>query len=60
MTESVPGADRGPRAASPRGVVEATRYQPLDGRDRLNCNPAAIVPGTDLITIDTLPSYDKS
>jgi len=24
MTESVPGADRGPRAGSPRGVVDAT------------------------------------
>jgi len=60
MTESVPGADRGPRAGSPRGVVDATGYQPRDGRDRLNCNPVSIAPGTDLITIETLPSHDKS
>ena len=30
MMESVSGADRGPRAGSPRGVVDATGYSPGD------------------------------
>jgi len=60
MTESVPGADRGPARAAHSGVVDGTGYQPRDGRDRLNCNPVAIAPGTGLITIETLPSHDKS
>src|SRR5712671_585852 len=44
MMESVPGADRGPRAGSPRGVVDATGSQ---RRSRSpNFNPVATAPGT--------------
>src|SRR5258708_3621352 len=50
MMESVPGADRGPRAGSPRGVVDATGSQPTRRSRSPNFNPVATAPGTDLIT----------
>src|SRR6184192_2863456 len=56
---SVPGADRGPRAGSPRGVVVATGYRRNLVRNRsfvaaalllARVNPVAIAPGTDSMT----------
>ena len=55
--ESVPGADRGPRAGSPRGVVDATGSQLTPGiaRDR-TVTRSLSAPGTDLIhQVETLP-----
>ncbi len=53
---SVPGADQGPRAGSPRGVVDATRRATQAGR-----NPVATAPGTDLITRQPLSfSFSRS
>ncbi len=57
MESSVPGAGRGPRAGSPRGVVDATGLTLANGnnaatndrfRTRLRQYPVAIAPGTDL------------
>ena len=45
-TESVPGADRGPRAGSPRGVVVATGSR---DRHHTSCDPVATAPGTDSV-----------
>jgi hypothetical protein len=50
QTESVPGADRGPRAGSPRGVVDATGSQSTPRASSRGRNPVATAPGTDLIT----------
>ena len=59
--QSVPGADRGPRAGSPRGVVVATgsrevstesgsdQVQRTHDRGSRSRNPVAIAPGTDSV-----------
>ena len=54
MTQSVPGAVRGPQAGSPRGVVEATGYQSMGRTSLAENNPVATAPGTDIITSASL------
>src|SRR5207248_3563985 len=58
VVRSVPGADRGPRAGSPRGVVDATGSQ-LAQRSRLaGPDPVATAPGTDcMLDHETIRSY---
>jgi hypothetical protein len=57
VMQSVPGADRGPRAGSPRGVVDATGSR-FTGRSSLvSQHPVAIAPGTDLITVADLLTW---
>ncbi len=51
MMLSVPGADRGPRAGSPRGVVDATGSQFTARSSCQGHNPVATAPGTDLTTL---------
>src|SRR5882724_86400 len=52
---SVPGADRGPRAGSPRGVVVATGSQHVMRIEIARRDPVATAPGTDLMPkVDTL------
>jgi hypothetical protein len=45
---SVPGADRGPRAGSPRGVVVATGQSVVHYNAHGTRDPVATAPGTDL------------
>jgi hypothetical protein len=47
-TEVSTGADRGPRAGSPHGVVDATGSRPSDLDCAVGCDPVATAPGTDL------------
>jgi hypothetical protein len=44
---SVPGAVRGPRAGSPRGVVDATGSASPAGFSKVPPDPVATAPGTD-------------
>ncbi len=58
---SVPGADRGPRAGSPRGVVDAPGSQSTRRATQAGRNPVATAPGTDLITRQPLSfSFSRS
>gem|GEM_PF-2153137 len=56
---SVPGADRGPRAGSPRGVVDATGLQRIAMIEVGKAYPVATAPGTDLIHKPVLNSANE-